>query len=371
MTALLAIIALGLVPLPAGSRGLPGHGPALRQVVPPDVSAAAVLVVDLTTGIQVYADNADASLPPASTLKIVTAQVASSILGIDEQVTIQESDILDPTVFSNMQLQAGDVVDVRTLLHGLLIPSGADAAMALARESGNRLEPGTADPVGRFVAEMNSWAAEHGMTNSHFTNPVGTDDAQNYASARDLVRATDALLHDWLLAQIVAMESYVAEIGGPNARQVELFSSNQFITRDDVFGIKTGTEENAGQCLITGFWRGDNQIISVVLGSADRYADTQTVMDAVDGTYRWLALGIGAVSQGASDALAAQGLTFINRRTVLMTVAQAEQVTWEIVLDSQPRGTRLGAVVFKLGDRVVARMSIYSASSGAIVPNAA
>jgi serine-type D-Ala-D-Ala carboxypeptidase (penicillin-binding protein 5/6) len=243
--------------------------------------------------------------------------------------------------------------------------------MALAREAGNRLEPGTPDPVGRFVAEMNAWAASHGMTNSHFTNPVGTDDPQHYASARDLVRASQVLLQDWLLARIVAMESTIADIGGPNARQVELINSNQLIARDDVFGIKTGTEEIAGQCLITGFWRGDNQIITVVLGSADRYADTQVVMDTVDATYRWLALGIGAVSQGASDALAAQGLTFMTRRTVLMTVAQAEQITWEIVMDSEPRGDLRGAVVFELDGRVVARMSIYSISSGAIEPDAA
>lgn len=356
----MAVVALGLTPVAAGSRDVVGRGPIVHQVAPPELSASAVLVADLTTGVEIYASNADAQLPPASTMKIVTALVASSILGLDEQLTVQEGDILDPTVFSNMQLQAGDVVGVRTLLHGLLIPSGADAAMTLAREAGNRLEPGTADPVGRFVAEMNAWVAQHAMSNTHFTNPVGTDDPQHYTSARDLVRATSILLRDWLLARIVAMDAYVADIGGPNARQVELFNSNQLIARDDVFGIKTGTEEIAGQCLIAGFWRGDNQIITVVLGSADRYADTQAVMDAVDGTYRWLALGVGAVSQGASDELAAQGLTFMTRRTVLMTAAQAEQITWEIVLDDQPRGTRVGAVVFALNGRVVARMSIYS-----------
>ncbi len=367
----LAVVAFALVPFAVNSRDVAGPGPVVRQVSPPEIGASAVLVADLTTGVEVYSSNADTPLPPASTMKIVTAMVASSILGLDEQFTVQESDILDPTVFSNMQLQAGDIVTVRTLLHGVLIPSGADAAMVLAREAGNRLEPGSPDPVGRFVAEMNAWASQHGMTNTHFTNPVGTDDPEHYASARDLVRAANELLHDWLLARIVSMETYMADIGGPNARQVELVNSNQFVARDDVFGIKTGTEEIAGQCLITGFWRGDNQIITVVLGSADRYADTQAVMSAVDSTYRWLALGIGAVSQGASEALAAQGLTFMTRRTVLMTTAQAEQITWEIVLDDEPRGERVGAVIFQLDGRVIARMSIYSVSSGAIGPDAA
>lgn len=367
----MTVIALGLLPLSVGGRGLSGSGPRSNQIEPVPVSATAVLVVDLTTGIEIYASNADQALPPASTMKIVTALVAKSILPLDTQVTIQEGDLLDPTVYSNMQLQAGDIVDVATLLHGVLIPSGADAALALAREAGLRLEPGTTDPVGRFVAEMNTWAVQHGMSHSHFTNPVGADDPENVASARDLVRAAEALVNDRLLARIVELETYVASVTGPAVRDIHLVNSNEFISRDDVFGIKTGTEDLAGQCLITGFWRGDNRIISVVLGSEDRYWDTQVVMDAVDGTYRWLALGIGATSQGATEALAERGMSFQMRRTVLMRVDQAEQITWEIMLDSQPRGERLGEVIFRLDDRVVARMSIYSISSGAIGPDAA
>jgi D-alanyl-D-alanine carboxypeptidase len=304
-------------------------------------------------------------------MKIVTAIVAKSILNLDEVVTIQESDIVDPSVFSNMQLQPGDVVSVGALLHGVLIPSGADAAMALARVAGSRLDPASPTPVKRFVDEMNEWAAGRGMTRSHFSNPVGTDDPQQYASARDLVRAAEAVMNDWLLARIVAMETAVIDIGGPNVRQVELVNTNQLLGRGDVFGVKTGTEELAGQCLITGFWRGDNQIITVVLGSSDRYADTETVMAAVDGTYRWLALGIGAVSLGASEALAAQGLTFMTRRTVLMTVEQAEAVTWEARIDDSAAGVRRGEVVFDLSGRVVARLSIYSAGSGAVARRAA
>jgi D-alanyl-D-alanine carboxypeptidase len=205
------------------------------------------------------------------------------------------------------------------------------------------------------------------MTSSHFSNPVGIDDpANNYASARDLVRAAQAVLNNWLLTQIVGTEATTVSVGGPNARQIELVTSNQLLSRDDVFGVKTGSEDIAGQCLIAGFWRGDNQIITVVLGSEDRYADTQSIMDAVDGAYRWLALGVGATSQGATDALAAQGLAFKMRRIVLMSAEQAAQVTWELVLDDDPGTVWNGVVVFRLGQREIARIPVYSMTGASV-----
>jgi D-alanyl-D-alanine carboxypeptidase len=311
--------------------------------------------------------NADAGLPPASTLKIVTALVIVQVLDLDEQVTVEDGDLLDPTVFSTMGLQAGDVVTVRDLLYGLLMPSGGDAARALARVAGLKLDPSTQDPVARFVQEMNTYAQTLGMTSSHFSNPVGIDDpANNYASARDLVRAAQAVLNNWLLTQIVGTEATTVSVGGPNARQIELVTSNQLLSRDDVFGVKTGSEDIAGQCLIAGFWRGDNQIITVVLGSEDRYADTQSIMDAVDGAYRWLALGVGATSQGATDALAAQGLAFKMRRIVLMSAEQAAQVTWELVLDDDPGTVWNGVVVFRLGQREIARIPVYSMTGASV-----
>ena len=332
--------------------------------IDPGMTAGAAIAVDLTSGVELYGLNADTPLPPASTMKIVTALVAKEILPLDQVVEINAADLLDPAEFSVMYLQAGDVVTVSELLYGLLMQSGGDAALALARASGYALDPSTTDPVGRFVAEMNAYAARIGMTNSRFSNPVGIDDPANmYSSPRDLVRATRVLLNDRLLANIVATVSATVEVDGPAARVVELRSSNQLLERGDVFGIKTGTEIVAGQCLITGFWRGDNQIITVVLGSADRYGDTLAIMEQVDATYRWLALGIDTVSQGASDAVAAQGLTFMTRRTVLMTVPQAEEITWELQPETDPRTTSEGVVVFRSGQREVARLPVYSSNS--------
>ncbi len=363
-----------LLLLPAGVLGRPaGSLPAGNAVQPALVSeigltASGAIAVDLTTGIELYASNADASLPPASTSKIMTGLVARAVLPLDERVIVQAGDLLDPTVYSTAGLLEGDVVSVHDLLYGLLLPSGGDAALALARAGGLALDPAATDPVARFVDEMNAFARSSGMTQSHFSNPVGMDDpANNYASARDLVRATAALLRDQLLMGIVASPAATISAGGPNARAWDVFNSNELIARDDVFGIKTGTEEAAGECLITGFWRGDNRIIVVVLGSSDRYADTLQLMGTIDASYRWAALGIGATSAGATGALAEEGLRFMIRRTLLMTTAQFEGLTWTLVHEDDPVTPWLGFVEFSTGGRVVARLPVYSIDGAAAV----
>lgn len=325
----------------------------------PQISASAAFAVDLTTGIELYAVNADLPLQPASTIKIVTALVAVQLLTLGDQVVIEASDIVDPTVFSNMTLLPGDVITVHDLLAGLLIQSAGDAGMALARAAGRGLDPNTVDPVALFVEEMNFYADSIGMDQTRIANPIGADDPERqHTTARDLVRATERLLQNWLLAGFVRTPSTAVSVGGPNARQIELFTTNALLERDDVFGIKTGSEDLAGQCLITGFWRGDNQIITVVLGSADRYADTQAVIEDVDNRLRWVALGQGTRSAGATEALAAEGLAFKTRRTVLMRPEDADALTWELLPDSQPTYRR-GEVEFTVNGRVVARLPVY------------
>ncbi|HUG15150.1 MAG TPA: D-alanyl-D-alanine carboxypeptidase [Thermomicrobiales bacterium] len=344
----------------------PAHASPARLIHPPHTSplfehgATAAIVVDLTTGIELYDHNADAPAPPASTMKVVTALVASELLPLEMVVTIAPSDLLDTEAYSVMGLLAGDEVTVHALLHGLLMPSGGDAALALARAAGAALDPTARDPIQRFVTELNAYAASIGMRHTHYTNPIGADEpGPQHSSARDLALATQALLDDWLLARIVASRYAVVEVGGPNARAIELFSTNLFLERDDVFGIKTGTDDGAGQCLIAGFWRGDNQILTVVLGSTDRYADTQSLMDEVDAHYRWVALGAGARSAGATDVLAASGMRFMIRRTVVMTAGQSDQLDWELRLNDSAVGDHVGVVRFTIGEREVARIPVY------------
>src|SRR5215210_1744928 len=106
-----------------------------RPMSPPSISADAVFVTDISTGTELFAQNADEPLPPASLTKIVSALVVLERANLEDTVEILEEDLVS-TEESQVGLKAGDRLSVRDLLHGMLIPSGNDATLALARYVG-------------------------------------------------------------------------------------------------------------------------------------------------------------------------------------------------------------------------------------------
>jgi D-alanyl-D-alanine carboxypeptidase (penicillin-binding protein 5/6) len=199
------------------------------------------------------------------------------------------------------------------------------------------------------------------MTGSHFVEPVGEDLTEQVVTARDLARAAQAVLNDWLLARIVATPWISLPVAGPNARELVLENTNQMVLYDGAVGVKTGTNDLAGECLVTAVHRGDNLIVMVVLGSQDRYADAHAMLDALDATLRWVALGAAANSAGARDELAAQGYTMPIRRTVLMSPEQADALRYELqIADTPTTEGRQGTVTFFVGEREVARLPVFA-----------
>lgn len=340
---------------------MPTEGPAGAAQPGPEISARVALAVDLTNGLQLFNREGDVSVAPASTVKIVTALVAREILNLDEEIVVDERDLILGEDYSKMGLELGDVVTVRALLYGTLLSSGGDAALALARAAGQRIDPATDDPVRRFVDEMNAYGVRHGMLGSHFANPVGVDADDSYMTARDLIRATEQVLNDWELARIVATPEITVAVGGPNAREIYLFSTNQLVLNGESFGIKTGTTEAAGECLVNVTRLGDHTVVTVIMGSLDRYTDTQALLDSVGQRYSFVSLGAGSPSIGAADELAGLGLAFPIGRTIIMTPGQAESLTYELQLsdDRSPRG-KSGVVVFRVAEREVLRLPVYS-----------
>ncbi|CAN5343122.1 hypothetical protein BH23CHL1_BH23CHL1_01110 [soil metagenome] len=356
------VLMAGMSPVIVSARpAMPSEGPAAAAQPAPEITARVALAVDLTNGLQLFNRDGDASVAPASTVKIVTALVARAILNLDEEIIIDQRDLVLDEDYSKMGLELGDIVTVRALLYGTLLSSGGDAALALARAAGQRLDPATGDPVQRFVDEMNAYGERNGMLGSHFSNPVGIDADDSYMAARDLVRATEQVLDNWELAQIVATPEITVAAGGPNAREIYLFSTNQLVLNGESFGIKTGTTEVAGECLVNVTRMGDHTVVTVIMGSQDRYADTQALLDAVGQRYNFVSLGVGASSLGATDELAGLGLAFPIRRTITMTPDQAATLTYELQLSNvrSPRG-KSGVVVFRAAEREVLRLPVYS-----------
>lgn len=255
----------------------PTPTPAPIVVDADSLSARAAIVVAAESGAVRFERDADVALPPASTIKIVTALTVIRHAKPEEVMTILPEDLVDQTVESHMGLEAGDMVTIRDLLIGVLLPSGNDAANALSRFVGERL-PGEGTPTERFVAEMNAIAAELGMEGTHFVDAVGLDYPEQVTTARDLARAARALLQEPALATIVEMPRADVPIGGPNRRTLTLLNTNELLTEAGVFGMKTGTTEAAGQCLVLAYHTPAEDQIAVLLGSQDRYSDARALL---------------------------------------------------------------------------------------------
>lgn len=274
----------------------------------PEVSAAAVVAVDASAGVTLFERDADVPRPPASLVKLMTALVVADRVDWDATVTIVPSDEVDIKVYSHVGetgLLAGDTLTVRQLLAGLLIPSGNDAAMALARFVGAQLpggEGGEEAARAAFVGAMNEKARALGLANTRFTNPSGVDDPEQVASARDLATLARLLLEDERFAEIVRVSADDIVSVGPEARPYALRTTNTLLVDSEnpyrVHGVKTGTTGDAGGNLVSASYFGEqNRVIVVVMGSTyqageavvdDRYPDTRSILATLAEEYEWV-----------------------------------------------------------------------------------
>ncbi len=241
----------------------------------PEVSAEGVVVYDVDSATTMYGRNAEESLSPASTTKIMTALVALDHYGLDDVVTVH-------TVANNgqvMGLVPGEQMTVENLLYGALVYSGNDAAWALAEHY-----PGGVDA---FVKVMNEKAAALHLTHSHFTNPVGYDDPDHKMTATDLTRLAAFALTNKTIAKIVAIPQItISDVTYTHFHA--LTNVNQLLGKiPGVAGIKTGWTEEAGENLVTLIERNGHRVIIVVLKSQDRFKDTIALINWTFANFDW------------------------------------------------------------------------------------
>ncbi len=355
-------------------------GLAERWAVPdglptlPKTTAKAVFAGDIGSGQVLFANEADSERPPASTAKVLISLTLVDILtDLEQVVTVEEGDTVDITVFSNAQLATGDEVTVEELLYGLMLPSGNDAARALARVAGQTLDPNSDEPQATFLDAVNAKAAELGAANTVILSPAGEDTEGQHTTARDLAILAAALLDNELLATIVATQAHDMQVDGPDPRTVLLENTNTLLSEDGIFGVKTGSTPDAGACLVTGAqFSGSSRVVIVVLGSdltynadgqvtADkRYDDTLAIIRAVPEEYTWVDLNSANSIAGLSVEAAAWQVTFRQGSELVVPKDQVEEITYQMVLGpTAESGDEVGRVLFFLGDRQIADQPVY------------
>jgi D-alanyl-D-alanine carboxypeptidase len=243
---------------------------------PETITAQAVLVYDVDADRVLIQSNADVARAPASLAKLMTALLILEKGGLDQRAVVEREDLVGE---ATMGLSAGEMLTAEELLWGLLIPSGNDAAMVLARHHSGRVDT--------FVQQMNQRAQALGLAQTAFANPHGFDEPGQISSAQDILTLTRLLWDFPLFRQIVGTQS--ATVAGH-----ALVSTNQLLgTFPSANGVKTGTTTAAGQNLVAGIDRKGHQLFAVILGSQDRYFDARTLAVAADNSFAWAILGGG------------------------------------------------------------------------------
>lgn len=235
-----------------------------------DVSAHSAILMDGTTGQILFEKNPDEKSLIASTTKIMTALVTLEHAELQEVVEIPAA--ATGIEGSSMYLKPGERLSVEDLLHGLMLSSGNDAAVALALHVAGNVED--------FAALMNEKAKALGLTGMHFANPNGLDDGENYATARTLGRLTCAAMENADFVRIVSAKSY--QCPGHS-----FTNHNKLLWQyEGANGVKTGFTKRAGRILVGSAQRKGRTLISVTINAPDDWQDHKRMLDYGFSQYR-------------------------------------------------------------------------------------
>lgn len=265
--------------------------PAEDLAGPPVTTCKAWAIGDAQTGKLLWGLNDSERRDIASTTKIMTAYLVTSLAEEHPEVldeVIEFSERADKTIGSTAGVRAGEKISVRELLYGLLLPSGNDASVALAEHFGSRLaksDDANAASYDCFIVAMNEMANELGMDKTTFKNPHGLPAEGHQSTASDLLKLAHAAMKQPLLRTCVATYQRGCTVEGPGGYQRNIVwkNTNRLLGTEGYEGIKTGTTNAAGACLVSQGTRDGRSVIVVVLGATSsdgRYVDSRNL-------YRW------------------------------------------------------------------------------------
>ncbi|MFJ4715358.1 D-alanyl-D-alanine carboxypeptidase family protein [Streptomyces sp. NPDC088785] len=272
------------------SAGQVRSAPETRAATPdvPDTALTRAYLLDARDGSQereLWAGaQADQSVSMASTTKIMTALVVlRHPEWLDRQITVKQEyrDYVQQNGASTADLQTGDTLTARQLLYAMLIPSGGDAAMALADSfgAGDTVDARIAD----FENRMNAEARQLGMDGTHFDSFDGISQGDNRSTARDLAKLGQRAMLQPVFADIVGTEKFETEATAANGRTryyTWVTTNDLLSTYDGALGIKTGSGAEAGYSLVFAAERDDRTLVGAIVG-ADRevFGDAAKILD--------------------------------------------------------------------------------------------
>ena len=316
----------------------------VRQIQPvelPVTRAQGIIAIDDATDQVLYAKHPDVRRPPASMTKVMTALRALEDGELDEVVT-STVDASDLPGSSLMGLRRGERLTLRQLLYGLLMPSGNDAALAIAIHlAGDSVE---------FAKGMNDHIDRLGLEDSNFVNPHGLDEPGHFSTPRDIVTmAREAMKHP-VFAEIVRTQEIEIQTVPPR----RLVNTNPLLSvMSDAIGIKTGTTDNAGKNLVSAVEREGHRVYTVVMNTTEVVGDSQAIYKYVFAKYAWPAAEAPVSMIWQPFAPQIRNLLKPVEGRVIVPTWQRRLVRVEPILGDDPEGAQLIGVGVYVGDELL------------------
>lgn len=281
---------MSVVVVTAGAVSMAGaFGASAQAAAPkaPTIVAKGGFVMNNGTAKTLFTKAADTRRSTGSTTKIMTIRVVlgQKNLDLDSKVTVQKaySDYIVSKNASSARLIVGDKVTVRQLLYGLMLPSGCDAAYALADKYGSGST--RAARVKSFIGKMNSTAKTLGLKNTHFDSFDGIGSGANYSTPRDLTKLASNAMKYSTFRTVVKTKSTKQKVTTKSGgyRYMSWTNTNKLLSSySGTIGLKTGSGPEAKYCLVFAATRSGKTVIGTVLASsseANRTADAKKLMD--------------------------------------------------------------------------------------------
>ena len=267
-----------------------GRKPLPKEFIDRNTYSPHVVLYDVESNEILYSKNAEEKCYPASLTKLLTALVALDYAKTEDVLTLGNELYMISPGSSTAYLQVGTKLTMEQLLQALLLPSGNDAAYAIAVQVGRMIAD---DPdMDRYAAKdlflqkMNEKAKKLGCTKSNFANPDGYHKNDHYTTAQDMLYIARAAIKNATIKEIISTKKVTVQFlfGGSATWQ----NSNRLLAENDnyyyegAFGLKTGTTDEAGKCLAACATRDGHTSIAVVMGSAyenGRWDDCRGLLD--------------------------------------------------------------------------------------------
>ncbi|KAJ50551.1 D-alanyl-D-alanine carboxypeptidase [Clostridium tetanomorphum] len=251
----------------------------------PTISAAAAITLDVTNNKILYKKHIHEKLPPASTTKLLTAQIFAEHFSPEDDVMYTRRCKEQPEY--KLNLKVGETMNAKDVMDAVMLYSANDMAEAMGENSNRSLETfnqttgkNSNESLESFVQAMNEKVSSLGLKESHFMNPIGLDDEEHYTTAYDLVNiAKEAYKYPWIMD---TMKKKVSTINTSKGK-ISLENRNKLVGINGCIGGKTGYTSRAGKCLVCFYEINNRKMIGVVLNSQD----DNTVFEDMERIIRW------------------------------------------------------------------------------------